>query len=915
MVLGTVNPISIEDEMRNSYLDYAMSVIVSRALPDVRDGLKPVHRRILYAMDDMGITPGGPHRKSARIVGEVLGKYHPHGDTSVYDAMVRMAQVFSMRYPLVDGQGNFGSVDNDPPAAMRYTEARLARIATEMLVDIEKDTVDFMPNFDASLNEPKVLPTRLPNLLLNGSSGIAVGMATNIPPHNLGEICDAISHLIDNPEATIEDLMQFVKGPDFPTAGIIQGQDGIKSAYATGHGKIVVRARARIESMQRTDRHQIIVTELPYQTNKAALIENIAELVKEKRIVGISDLRDESDRQGMRIVIELRKEVAPEQVLNNLWKYTTMQSSFFANMLALVGNQPRVISLKEALQFYIEFRHEVITRRSRFELKEARARAHILEGLKIALDNIDKIIATIRKSETVEVARQSLMTGFGLSQVQAQAILDMQLRRLANLERRKILEEYAEVLKTISYLEDLLANPRRMLVLIKGEITDLKTKYGDPRRTEISEQGVVQFRDEDLIPHQRMVVTLSNRGSVKRVPARAYTLQHRGGKGIIGMVTREADAVKLLAVADTHDILFFFTNRGRVYSLKCYELPADTSRVAKGLAVVNLFPITEGEKVTAMVPATDFSQDTFLLMATAMGEVKRTAVNKFAAVRSSGIIAMDLESGDEQVAACMASDKDDIIFVTQKGQSIRFPVSSLRASSRTSGGVRAIKLASGDRVVSMDNVRPDDYLLVVTSLGYGKLSPLVQYPRQHRSGSGVRTFKFVEKTGPVAAARVVAAEEQVMIVSSDGIVTRTPVKEKDKRKGITTQGRSTQGVRLMRLESGDEVVGIASFAVEIEKAAPKKELAKGKSKKVAPKKELAKGKSKKAAPKKEVAKAKPLKAASKNVAAKAKPPKAAPKKEAVKAKPLKAASKNVAAKAKLPRAAPKKEAKDGSKKK
>ena len=811
MVLGTVKPIKIEDEMRSSYLDYAMSVIVSRALPDVRDGLKPVHRRILYAMNDMGLTHTGPHRKSARIVGEVLGKYHPHGDTSVYDAMVRMAQDFSMRYPLVDGQGNFGSVDNDPPAAMRYTEARLARIAEEMLVDIDKDTVAFMPNFDESLKEPKVLPTRLPNLLLNGSSGIAVGMATNIPPHNLGEVCDAISYLIDNSGATIDELTQFVKGPDFPTAGIILGREGIKSAYATGHGKVIIRAKARVESIARTGRNQIVVTELPYQTNKADLIETIAELVKNKRIVGISELRDESDRQGMRIVIELRRETQPEQVLNNLYKYTAMQSAFFANMLALVDGQPRVISLKEALQYYIDFRHTVITRRSRFELKEAKARAHILEGLKIALDNIDRVIATIRKSDTAEVARQSLMADFGLSQTQAQAILDMQLRRLANLERRKILDEYTEVLKNISYLGDLLANPRRMLLLIKGEVDELKSKYGDPRRTEIVEHGVVQFREEDLIPHQRMVVTLSNRGYVKRVPARAYTPQHRGGKGIIGMVTREGDPVRLLTVADTHDILFFFTNRGKVFSLKCHELPGDTSRVAKGMAVVNLFPVTEEERVTAMVAVTDFTPDTYMLMATTGGEIKKTAVDNFASVRSSGLIAMDLAERDELVAACLATDQDEVILVTQKGQSIRFSVSSLRASSRTSGGVRAIRLAPGDHVVSMDKAEVDAFLLVVTGGGFGKLTPIKQYPRQHRAGGGVRTFKITEDTGEVTAARAVSLSEQVMIISAGGIVTRTPVKEKDPRQGITVQGRSTQGVRLMKLDSGDEVVAVASF--------------------------------------------------------------------------------------------------------
>ena len=817
MVLGTVKPVNIEEEMRSSYLDYAMSVIVSRALPDVRDGLKPVHRRILYAINDMGLVHASPHRKSARIVGEVLGKYHPHGDTSVYDAMVRMAQDFSMRYPLVDGQGNFGSVDDDPPAAMRYTEARLASIAGEMLVDIDKDTVDFRPNFDESLKEPKVLPTRLPNLLLNGSSGIAVGMATNIPPHNLGEVCDAISLLIDNPKATIDDLLQFIKGPDFPTAGIILGQEGIKNAYATGHGKIVIRAKARIESVSRTGHHQIVVTELPYQTNKAALVGTMAELVKDKKIVGISDLRDESDRQGMRIVIELKKEAHPEQVLNNLYKYTAMQSAFFANMLALVSGQPRVISLKEALQFYIDFRHEVITRRSKFELKEAKARAHILEGLKIALDNIDRIIATIRKSETAEVARQNLMDGFDLSQAQAQAILEMQLRRLANLERRKVLEEYAEVVKKIAYLEDLLANPRRMLLLIKGEVDGLKSKYGDPRRTEIAEQGELSFREEDLIPHQRMVVTLSNRGYVKRVPTRLYTPQHRGGRGIIGMVTREEDAVKLLTAADTHDNMLFFTNRGKVFCLKCHELPADSSRVAKGTAVINLFPVTEGEMVTAMVAVTDFTPDTFMLMATGGGEIKKTALDKFAAVRSNGLIAMDLAGKDELVATGLATDGDDVILVTRQGQSIRFTVKSLRASSRTSGGVRGIRLTSGDRVVSMGKVEAEACLLVVTAGGFGKLTSLDQYPRQHRAGGGVRTFKIVEKTGEVTAARVVALAEQVMIISADGIVTRTPVQEKDPRQGITIQGRGTQGVRLMRVEDGDKVVAITSFVVEKDK--------------------------------------------------------------------------------------------------
>jgi DNA gyrase subunit A len=812
MVSGTVKPVYIEDQMRTSYIDYAMTVIVSRALPDVRDGLKPVHRRILFAMNDMGLRPGSPHRKSARIVGEVLGKYHPHGDSSVYDAMVRMAQDFSMRYPLVDGQGIFGSVDNDPPAAMRYTEARLARIAEEMLVDIEKETVDFMPNFDDSLQEPTVLPARLPNLLVNGSSGIAVGMATNIPPHNLTEVCDAIICLVDNPQATIEELCGYVKGPDFPTAGIIQGVEGIRNAYATGHGKVVVRAKAHVTSASASGRRQIIVSELPYQTNKAALVENIADLVRNKKIEGIADLRDESDRQGMRIVIELRKESQPQKVLNNLYKHTVMQSSFFVNMLALVDGQPRVISLKEALQAYIDFRRQVITRRSKYELKQAKARAHILEGLRIALDHIDAIIKTIRESETAEAARKNLMSGFSLSQLQAQAILDMQLRRLANLERQKILDEYAEVVKTIAYLEDLLANPRRILVLIKEEVGELKSKYGDKRRTTILEQGVLDFTEEDLIPHERVVVTLSSRGFIKRISSRNYVVQHRGGKGIIGQITREEDAVMILTVADTHDDLFFFTDRGKVFYLKCHEIPAGSTRTSKGLAIINLLSITEGERVTAMVAATGLMPGTYMVMATRLGEVKKTAVDKFTAVRSSGLIAMDLTPGDELVSVCLATDKDDVILVTRKGQSICFPVSSLRAASRTSGGVRGMKLAPTDHIISMDRVDPSGYLLVISEGGYGKVTPLDRYPRQKRSGSGVRTFKIVEKTGDVTAARVVNVKQQVMLITAEGMMTRTPIKEEGH--GISTQGRSTQGVKVMTLDEGDRLVAITTFEEE-----------------------------------------------------------------------------------------------------
>jgi DNA gyrase subunit A len=814
MVLGKTRPINIEDEMSSSYLDYAMSVIVSRALPDVRDGLKPVQRRILYAMSELGLVHSGPHKKSARIVGEVLGKYHPHGDAPVYEAMVRMAQDFSMRYVLVDGQGNFGSIDDDPPAAMRYTEARLTKIAEEMLLDIDKETVNFMPNFDNSLKEPLVLPTRLPNLLVNGSAGIAVGMATSIPPHNLGEVCEAISYLIDNPDATVDELTQFIKGPDFPTAGLIMGGEEIKNAYATGHGRVVVRAKALLGDMPGAGRRQIVITELPYQTNKAALVERIANLAKDKKIEGISALRDESDRQGMRIVIELKREAEPRKVLNNLYKHTAMQSAFFINMLALVDGQPRVISLKESLQYFIDFRREVITRRSRFDLRVAKARAHILEGFKIALANIEKVIATIRKAQTVDIARQQLMSGFGLSQTQAQAILDMQLRRLANLERKKLLDEYAEVVKTIAYLEELLANPRRILLLIKEEVSQLKSQYADPRRTAISGEEVTEFREEDLIPHQSVVVTLSARGFVKRVAAKSFRSQHRGGKGIIGMVTREADAVRLLAVADTHDNLLFFTNRGKVFHLKCHEIPADVSRVAKGMAVVNLFSVAADERVTAMVALPNFTPGAYLLMATRYGEIKRTAVESFASVRSSGLIAMDLEPGDELVAACLAKDKDDVLLITEEGQAIRFPASELRTVSRTGGGVRAIHLSKGDQVVAMDIARSHSYVLAVTSGGFGKLTPIAEYPRQHRAGGGVRTFKLTDKTGKVAAASIVSLSQQLMIISAEGLVIQTPVKEKDPKRGISILGRSTQGVKLQELDPGDRVVAIACFERE-----------------------------------------------------------------------------------------------------
>jgi DNA gyrase subunit A len=812
MVVGKKRPVTIESEMRTSYLDYAMSVIVSRALPDVRDGLKPVQRRILYAMNDMGIRYNTAYKKSARIVGEVMGKYHPHGDSPVYEAMVRLAQNFSMRYTLVDGQGNFGSVDNDPPAAMRYTEARLTEIAEQMLLNIDSDTVDFIPNFDNSLTEPTVLPTRLPNLLVNGSAGIAVGMATNIPPHNLGEICDAMIHLIENPEATVEDLGRFVHGPDFPTGGIILGLEGIKSAYATGHGRIVVRAKASIEESTEGGRRQIIISELPYQTNKAALVERIAELGADKKIPGISEIRDESDRQGMRVVIDLRREAQPQMVLNNLFKHTAMESAFFVNMLALVDGQPKVLSLKEAIQHFIDFRFNVITRRSRFELKQARERAHILEGLKIALDHIDRVIAIIRQSESVDKARTGLMTEFNLSQIQAQAILDMQLRRLAHLERQKILDELAEVHKTIAYLESLLADPKKILALVKEEAVELKKKFGDERRTEISLQGEVDFREEDLIPHQSMVVTVSNRGFVKRVPAQLYTLQHRGGKGIIGMATREDDAVKLLTLADTHDSLLFFTNRGKAFKLRCWEITAATTRTAKGIAAINIFPIAEGERIADVMAVTPAMAGRALLMVTDRGEIKKTALDNFANVRSSGLIAMNVDAKDELLATRVATDEDDVLIVTQKGMSIRFPVAGVPVRSRTAGGVRGIRLGEGDRVVGMDIAVPEALVLTVTTKGYGKLTTVEKYRLQKRAGRGTRTYRLNDKRGELSAARLVTLNQQVMIISADGIIIYTPVRE------ISIQGRTTQGVRLMDIKEDDHVVAITNFE-KVEKAA------------------------------------------------------------------------------------------------
>ena len=804
--IGIIRPIKLEDEMRSSYLDYAMSVIVSRALPDARDGLKPVQRRILYAMDELSLRPGQAYKKSARIVGEVLGKYHPHGDSPVYDALVRMAQDFSMRYPLVDGQGNFGSVDNDPPAAMRYTEARLSRIAEEMLVDIDRETVDFSLNFDDSLKEPTVLPARLPNLLVNGASGIAVGMATNIPPHNLSEICDGAVHLIDHPDAAIGDLIGVVHGPDFPTGGIIMGREGIHSAFHTGRGKVVVRARCEIVEAK-SGREQIIVSELPYQVNKASLVEKIADLIKDKRIDGISEVRDESDRQGMRVVIELRRDSTGEQALNNLFKMTSLQSAFHINMLALVDGQPRVLNLRQALREYIDFRRIVVVRRSEYDLRKAQERAHILEGLIKALDQLDEIIQTIRESDDAEAARTNLMQGFDLTQPQAQAILDMQLRRLAALERQRITDEYGELNEKIAYLQDLLGDPQKVLVVVREETLQLKEDFGDERRSEISNQEARAFEDEDLIPHLDVVVSISNRNYAKRLPMDAYRIQRRGGHGVRGMITREQDVVDHLLIADTHDHLLFFTNQGRVLHAKVYRVPQEVTRQAKGTPLQNVIQITPDERVTAVVATTDFDHDNYLFMATKNGKVKRTQIKEFASVvaRTPGIIAMNLPKGDELVSACIVEETDHVVCVSEQGQAISFAANDVRAQLRNASGVRGIRLAKGDRVIDMERLREGAYVLVISEKGLGKLTKAENYPVHHRGGGGVVTLKITNRTGPVAAARVVHPIEELMIISKNGIMLRTNLKQ------VRVTGRSAQGVRVIELDQGDSVASIASF--------------------------------------------------------------------------------------------------------
>ena len=819
---GFIKPTQIEEEMRTSYLDYAMSVIVARALPDVRDGLKPVQRRILYAMDELGMRPTQPYKKSARLVGEVLGKYHPHNNDSVYEAMVRMAQDFTMRLPLVDGQGNFGSVDNDPPAAMRYTEARLRAVAEEMLVNIDENTVDFIDNFDGTLREPVVLPARLPNLMINGASGIAVGMATNIPPHNPTEICNAVIHLIDRPNATVEDLMKHVQGPDFPTGATIMGREGIRNAYATGRGQIIVRAKAEIQPMRRSNRMQIIVSELPYQVNKAALVEKIASLTKDKRLQGISEVRDESDREGMRVVIELRTGAQPMVVLNNLYKLTAMQSSFSANMLALVEGMPRVITLKAALQAFIDFRREVVRRRAEFQLEKARQRAHILAGLRIAVGNLDEVIALIRGAADTPSARDALMTRFSLDEPQAQAILDMQLRRISALERERLEEEYAQIQETIRGLEELLGDEHKILLEIKKETRALKRKFGEERKTDISLDAHDISRAE-LEVHEQVVVTLSQGGYIKRISANTYRNQHRGGKGVVSMNTREDDPVKHLLVADTHDTLLFFTNRGRVLKLTVFELRADTSRNTRGVPVVNVIQLGANETVSAVVAVDSLDHDdTFLMLGTRNGKIKRIALSNIGNIRPSGLIIMNMNSGpaDELVGACLAKDEDDVVMVSEQGMSIRFPVSGVRPRLRNAGGIIGMKLrkkgylspskkplSKDDRVIAMSVIPKDSdsRLLVISKKGFGKLTPVTEYRRQGTGGYGLATFDIQpRKTGTVAVAEVVDDSKELYLVSEQAQVLRTNLSEI-----TTTIGRKTKGVTIFRLDKGDSVASIA----------------------------------------------------------------------------------------------------------
>jgi len=793
----------IDKEMRTSYLDYAMSVIVSRALPDVRDGLKPVQRRILYGAYEMGLAPERPYKKCARLVGDVMGRYHPHGDVPVYEALVRMAQDFSFRYPLVDGQGNFGSLDGDPPGAMRYTEARLSAMAMELLADIDKETVGFAPNFDQSLREPLVLPSRVPSLLMNGAAGIAVGMATNIPPQNLGELADALIALLDDADLSVDALLRIVKGPDFPTGGLILGRDGIREAYTKGRGSITVRAKTSFEEL-RGGRSAIVVSELPYMVNKAALVERIAELVREKKLNGVSDLRDESDRSGMRIVIELRRDTNPQIVLNQLFKHSQMQTTFGAIMLALVDGVPRVLTLKQMLGHYLDHRKVVVTRRTEFELRKAKARAHILEGLKIALKSLDEVIKLIKKAKDIPAARKGLETAFKLSEAQANAILEMRLQRLTALEREKLDEEYKELIKAIASYEDVLRHERKVRDIIKGELAEVKQKFGDDRRTRITGKDA-ELEEEDLIPDADVVITLTHNGYIKRLPLDTYRRQSRGTRGVMGMETKEEDYVEMVTVTTNHAFLLFFTTRGKVYRVKAYDVP-EAGRTAKGTSLANLLTTTQGERVNAIIPIRSFEDAGHLFLATTRGYVKKTSLMEFINARRAGIVAITLGKGDELVGAHFTDGKQEIILVSRLGQAIRFKEAAVREMGRAARGVIGMRLRKDDAVVGMALSGEGQYLLTVTERGLGKRTPFGQYRLQSRGGSGVRAVRLTAKSGPVAAVRAVGEDEDVLVITARGIINRLSVKE------ISTQGRAASGVRLKRLDEGDRVSAIAPIA-------------------------------------------------------------------------------------------------------
>ncbi len=797
-------PVNIEDEMKKSYMDYAMSVIIGRALPDVRDGLKPVHRRILYAMNELNNDWDKPYKKSARIVGDVIGKYHPHGDMAVYDAIVRMAQDFSLRYPLIDGQGNFGSIDGDPPAAMRYTEIRMAKLSKELLEDIDKETVDFVPNYDESLVEPSVLPSKFPNLIINGSSGIAVGMATNIPPHNLVETINVLIALIENPDISIEELMDHLPGPDFPTGGFIYGREGIRSAYETGKGVIQLRGRAIIERDRKGERESIVITELPYQTNKSKFVERIAELIEEKVIEGISNVRDESDRDGMRVVIELKRNEVAEVILNQLYKHTQIQTSFGIILLAIHQNQPKLLSLKEMLHFFVQHRKEVVTRRSLFDLKKAEARAHILEGLKKAIDQIDAIIATIKASKTPKEAKDRLVEQFALSEEQAQAILDMRLQRLTNLEQRKIVEEYEETIKLINRLKAFLSSERLMFNLIKEELLSLRDAYGDERRTEIVEIAP-EIRVEDLIAEEDMVVTITHTGYIKRNPISLYRSQHRGGKGKVGIHVKEEDFVEDLFIASTHDYILFFTDAGKVHWMKVHELP-QAGRLTRGKAIVNLLNLSPQEKVTTILPLKDFAKGKFITFMTKRGIIKKTALESYSNPRAGGIIAIHLDEGDELISTKLADGEKHLFLGTKMGKAIHFPETQIREIGRAARGIRGIKISKEDEVVGMEVVSPHTQILTVTANGYGKRTQASEYRVQNRGGSGIFTVKRTQKTGDVVSIKTVADEDELMLISDQGKIIRLRAVD------IPTQGRTTQGVRMITLEEGERVVAVARLA-------------------------------------------------------------------------------------------------------